>query len=246
MAWPGSVITRSISFGKAVVLETGADLSLRVVTKASRALVSRTEGFRMETLTYSVEVSAAGEEIVMDLPITNQAGWLDATTRTPIEVGPNQHSHLYSSTLTIFRDGSEVARYEFGPYPIPAGSGTIDADTMLIPSGTEQGVLIPFPDLWREILENASIALSGDGVPAGRVWTSGGPGVPPSFKAPTGSSTGSGRMAFWNATSKTWGTRPSGSDPVMFVSTNDKDATIPGSMATYDMWFRHPDALESL
>lgn len=193
MVWPASVQTRLISFGKAVVLETGADLSLRVVTKASRSLVSRAEGFRMETLSHSAEVSNPGESITFLLPITNQAGWLDARTRQPITVGPNQHTHLYTTVMTIYRDGTTVATYEIGPYPIPSGIGTIDADTMLVPSGTLEGTLVPLPQVWSELIAAANAAVNTAGTTAGHVLTSNGPGQPPSYKAlPAGTGGGTG------------------------------------------------------
>lgn len=43
-----------------------------------------------------------------------------------------------------------------------------------------------------------------------------------------------------------WGTRPT-ADVVMWISTNDASALPPPSDSPpYDMWVRHPDALEML
>ena len=167
MAWPSSVITRQLSFGKAVVLETGDDLSLRVVTKASRSLVSQANGFRMEKLSASFETTEVGGVILFTLPVTNQAGWLDAESRLPIAVGPDKHSHLYETTLTIYRGTSTVASYNIGPYPVPQGPGVLDGDTMLVPDGTQQGALVPIPEAWANIIADASAIAGLKGQPGG-------------------------------------------------------------------------------
>ena len=167
MAWPSSVITRQLSFGKAVVLETGDDLSLRVVTKASRSLVSQAEGFRMEKLSASFETAEVGGEVVFPLPVTNQAGWLDAETRLPISVGGEEHSHLYTTRLTLFIGSTQVADYEIGPYPVPQGVGVLDGDTMLVPDETQDGILVAIPEAWANIIADATAIVALRGEPNG-------------------------------------------------------------------------------
>lgn len=167
MTWPATVITRYVSFGKAVILETGTDLSLRAVTRASRSLVSMAEGFRMETQSASVETAEPGEEITFLLPVTNQPGWADAATGMALEVGGDRHSHLYTTTLTIYSGSTMVRTYQIGPYPVPQGAGILDGDTMLVPSGTEDGALIPLPEAWAQIIEDASAILGLRGEPDG-------------------------------------------------------------------------------
>lgn len=160
MAWPPSVITREISFGKAVVLETSDDLSLSAVTRASRSLVSMGEGFRMETMSASFESADAGEEIIFPLPVTDQSGWMDPVTRKPIEVGPDQHSHLYTTTLTIRKGTAVVNTYKVGPYPVPQGVDPIDGDTMLVSDEAQPGVLITIPEAWQRIIDSASLIVN--------------------------------------------------------------------------------------
>lgn len=186
MVWPASVITRSISFGKAVILETGADLSLRVTTRASRSLVSIAEGFRMETMSASFETAEAGEEILFPLPVTNQPGWADAATRMAILVGPDEHSHLYTTTLTIYSGQTLVRTYNVGPYPVPQGAGVLDGDTMLIPDETQPGVLVTIPEAWQLIIDSANAASTPAGSTAGQVLTSTGPTTEPVWAASTG------------------------------------------------------------
>lgn len=155
MAWPASVITREITFGKAVILETGDDLSLRTVTRASRSLVSIDEGFRMESLVAQNETSDPGEQISFLLPVTNQPGWMDPVLRMAIEVGPEEHSHLYTTTLTVYNGSSQVRQYVIGPYPLPQGDGPLDADTMLISDETQGGALVPIPSHWLSDITDA-------------------------------------------------------------------------------------------
>lgn len=57
--------------------------------------------------------------------------------------------------------------------------------------------------------------------------------------------TASAYVIVWNATAKTWATRPAGipAGMVCFRSTNDAGATPPSSgQLTGDIWERHPDA----
>lgn len=197
MVWPASVVTRQISFGKAVILETGEDLSVRLSTRANRSLISQVEGYRMESVVASFNSSTPGEVITFPLPVTNQAGWLDADTRMPIEVGPNKHTHLYTTTLTIFKGSSTIAEYVIGPYPMPSGGGIIDGDTMLIPSGTQEGVLVPLPVIWQQVIDSANAALKGTGSTAGQVWTSNGPNTPAAWKNPTGGGGGGTPAEQW-------------------------------------------------
>lgn len=183
MAWPASVLTREIVFGKAVILETGADLSLRTVTRASRSLVSLGEGFRMESLVAQYETSDPGEVVAFELPVTNQPGWADAASRMGIEVGEDEHTHLYTTTLTIYSGTAQVKQYTIGPYPIPMGEGPIDGDTMLVPSETQSGALVPLPDVWAEIVADANALLNLRGEPNG-IATLDGAGVVPETQLP--------------------------------------------------------------
>lgn len=161
MVWPATVQTRIVTFGKAVILESGADLTIRGVTRASRSLISQASGFRMEALVATYDSADAGDEISFTLPATDQTGWLDASTRQVIEVGTDRHSHLYTTVLTIFHGQNRLREYTIGPYPVPRGSTPIDGDTMLIPAKTDEGVLIPIPDAWNQVFAEAQRVIAG-------------------------------------------------------------------------------------
>ncbi|HWU31993.1 MAG TPA: hypothetical protein VN108_03910, partial [Marmoricola sp.] len=158
MAWPASVVTRKISFGSAVVLETGEDLSLTVATKANRALVSMGQGFRMESYIFTM-TSGVAEEVVFDLPVTNQTGWMDAETRQPLTVGADVHSHLYTTTLTIKRGGEVLKSYTVGPYALPQGAGVLDGDTMLVKDPVS-GITLTIPEAWQQVIDSANAIVT--------------------------------------------------------------------------------------
>jgi len=51
----------------------------------------------------------------------------------------------------------------------------------------------------------------------------------------------------WNAKLRTWAARPASAEfGVVFLSTNDPEATPPGdpNVQSGDVWRRHPDAME--
>lgn len=167
MPWPASVITRIVSFGQATILESGEDLSLRTVTTASRSLISQSHGYRLESRSVSYETSGAGEEVAFPLPVTDQAGWLDAETREVLDVSGDRHSHLYTTTLTVFVGSTQVATYTIGPYPVPQGAGPLDTDTMLVPDETQDGILVAIPEAWANIIADANALVALRGQPDG-------------------------------------------------------------------------------
>ena len=68
----------------------------------------------------------------------------------------------------------------------------------------------------------------------------------PVISAAGGGGGGSGNAMFVYYTAGAWGARPNVTTPVIYVSTNDAAASRAVSMVNYDMWIRHPDALEAL
>lgn len=158
MAFPVNVATRSVSFGGAVSIEAGTPLTVRVVTEASRSLIKASSGYRLESMEDTKE-STAGEEIVLELPVTDQNGWIDAVARQAIVVGTDQHSHLYTSKVSIYNGNARVAEYVYENYPVPSGSGTLDGDTMLLADPAQPGILVAIPDTWDGWSEEELITL---------------------------------------------------------------------------------------
>lgn len=158
MAFPVNVATRLVSFGGAVSVEAGTPLLVRVETKSNRSLIKAVSGYRLESLTHTLD-SNAGQELEFPLPVTDQNGWIDALTRQAIVVDTDQHSHLYTSKVTIFDGNVRVAEYIYENYPVPSGASVLDGDTMLLDDPAQPGVLVAVPETWSGWTEEEIIAL---------------------------------------------------------------------------------------
>lgn len=158
MVFPVNVLTRQVSFGGAVSVEGGTPLVVRVETKSNRALIKASSGYRLESLTSTLD-STAGEDVVFELPVTDQNGWIDAAARQAIVVGTDQHSHLYTSKITILNGNVKVAEYVYENYPVPSGAGVLDGDTMLLSDPAQPGVLVAVPETWSGWSEEEIVAL---------------------------------------------------------------------------------------
>lgn len=150
MAYPLNVKTRLVSFGGAATVEAGIPLHIRISTESSRSLIWVEDGYRLESLAALYMSATDGQEIIFEVPTTDQNGWLDASTRQAIIVEPGEASHLYTTKLEIFTEDHELIRtYEIGPYAVPEGPGTLDADLLNPNYDPIEGTLtvyIPGPD----------------------------------------------------------------------------------------------------
>lgn len=150
MAYPLNVKTRLVSFGGAATVEAGIPLHIRISTESSRSLIWVENGYRLESLAALYMSATDGQEIIFEVPTTDQNGWLDAATRQAIIVEPGEASHLYTTKLEIFTEDHELIRtYEIGPYAVPEGPGTLDADLLNPNYDPIEGTLtvyIPGPD----------------------------------------------------------------------------------------------------
>ena len=129
MDYPSGVKTRKVSFGGSVSLEAGELLIVRATTMSNRGLIRVGDGYRFDSLAVEYAAEAAGEEVVFELPVTDQSGWLDAETRQAIIISPGQASHLYTTSLEVARPGGgKVRSYLIGPYAVPDEPGVLDGD----------------------------------------------------------------------------------------------------------------------
>lgn len=169
MPYPAGVATRTVTFGGAATVEAGRTLTIRTTTTASRSLIWNSTGYRLESITAQSESSTPGTELSFTVPVTTQSGWLDAETRQTIDVsGEDTHSHLYTTILSIYDGTVKIRDYTIGPYPVPAGSGVLDGDTMLIPNVPATGTLVALPESWLDLIEQVEELLEG-GVTGGVV-----------------------------------------------------------------------------
>ena len=123
MAYPSGVITRNVSFGGAVVLENGEPLAITVVTKSSRSLIWVATGERLESISETIVSSDPGDEVVFDLPVTDQNGYLDGETRQAIIVDGDEATHTHTTEIFASQDGAKwVSRAVIGPYALPRGA----------------------------------------------------------------------------------------------------------------------------
>lgn len=161
MTYPASVVIRPVQIGSAVSAVSGRVLTARTVTTASRSLIHLPSGARLEKVVEDRTANYTGEPIWWEIATTDQSNtYLDGETREMIVLGPDEHTHLYTTTLTI-RDGADlVAEYVVGPYPVPTDGGSLlDLDTMLIPDETAEGELVTVPSAWGDIVADAANML---------------------------------------------------------------------------------------
>ena len=94
MSYPLGVVTRTITVGDSITVESGTDLTVRATLRSSRGLVWTATGERAVSAPEVRESSAAGEAVAFTPPVTDQAGWRDLATGALIDVStPNAHTH---------------------------------------------------------------------------------------------------------------------------------------------------------
>ena len=149
MSYPLGVVTRTITVGDSITVESGTDLTVRATLRSSRGLVWIATGERAVSAPEVRESAAAGEALAFTPPVTDQAGWRDLASGALIDVStPNAHTHTYSITLVTLRGTRQIDRRVIGPFPLPTGDGTpVDAD-LLITADTVPGLLVSVPDTW--------------------------------------------------------------------------------------------------
>lgn len=157
MTYPASVVSRAVQIGGAVSVEQGHPLTVHTVTVASRALIHMGSGTRLEKVAFESTSPLTGEAVWWEIAATDQSNtYLDAETRQAIVLGTDEHTHLYTTTLTILDGTEQIAEYVIGPYPVPSGASVLDLDTSLIPSGTAEGTLIAIPASWEQTIADAT------------------------------------------------------------------------------------------
>ena len=144
MSYPLGVVTRTITVGDSITVESGTDLTVRATLRSSRGLVWIATGERAVSAPEVRESAAAGEAVAFTPPVTDQAGWRDLSTGALIDVStPNAHTHTYTIELVTLRGERPVDRRIIGPFPLPTGDGSpVDAD-LLIAADTVPGLLVP-------------------------------------------------------------------------------------------------------
>ena len=144
MSYPLGVVTRTITVGDSIAVESGTDLTVRATLRSSRGLVWIATGERAVSAPEVRESAAAGEAVAFTPPVTDQAGWRDLATGALIDVStPNAHTHTYIIELVTLRGTRQIDRRIIGPFALPTGDGSpVDAD-LLVEADTVPGLLVP-------------------------------------------------------------------------------------------------------
>jgi hypothetical protein len=156
--YPDYVQTRRVRLGGSQTLEGGDKLTAVAKIEASRSLIWDATGYRFQKQART-ERGAAGADIEITLARTDVAGWKDEDSNDLIEVDvPGSFTHLYSITVhwedgTGKRISGPIRTY--GPFPLPAGDGTVVDLDKLIPVGTVAGDIVSVPDYWGEAFGSA-------------------------------------------------------------------------------------------
>ena len=166
MAYPLDVVTRTITVGDSLTVESGTDLTVRATLRSSRGLVWVATGERAVSAPEVRESVTAGDAVTFTPPVTDQSGWRDLATGALIDVSaPNAHTHTYTIELKTLSGGRPVDSRTIGPFTLPTGDGSpVDAD-LLIEAGTVPGLPVSVPDDWSAQVAQA-VAAAGSAVAA--------------------------------------------------------------------------------
>ena len=161
MSYPLGVVTRTITVGDSITVESGTNLTVRATLLSSRGLVWAATGERAVSSPEVRKSAAAGASVTFTPPVTDQAGWRDLATGSLIDVSaPNAHTHTYTIELKTLSGGRPVDSRTIGPFTLPTGDGSpVDAD-LLIEAGTVPGLLASVPDSWSALVAQA-VATAG-------------------------------------------------------------------------------------
>ena len=159
MSYPLGVVTRTITVGDSITVESGTDLTVRATLLSSRGLVWVATGERAVSSPEVRKSAAAGASVTFTPPVTDQAGWRDLATGSLIDVSaPNAHTHTYTIELKTLSGGRPVDSRTIGPFTLPTGDGSpVDAD-LLIEADTVPGLLVSVPDAWGGMVAAAEAA----------------------------------------------------------------------------------------
>lgn len=158
MAFPVGLQTKEVSFGQAVVLESGAPLAMRVSVKASRQLVHRPSGQPLVSVETLFSSAGAGDG-VLELPVCDSPdiGFGDGRA---VDLSGGKVTHTYTAkiryldpdTMTVLPGLDRTIQNFVILSEMP---GRVDLDDLLVntPVG---GTPISFSDFWSEKLNQSA------------------------------------------------------------------------------------------
>lgn len=135
MAYPQGLETRNVTFGKAVVLESGQQLDMRVTIKASRSLVHRPTGSPLIT-TSSLFISAYDGDGSIMLPVCDSQE-MGTGNGMSLVLGPGEVTHTYTATIEYLdptdhrKTVSTTTRKDF--VVLSSSPSPVDLDDLMTP-----------------------------------------------------------------------------------------------------------------
>lgn len=160
MAYPAGITLRTVNVGGATALESGEPLTITVRFAASRPLIWGATGWRFPSVVYEV-AGTVGNEITVDLPITNQAGWRTNSNQVIDVAAAGSYTHTYTATVTTTANGRPVSQDVIGPFALPADDlSPVDLD-LTLPTTTVAGGVVMVPDTWDQRVQAAEAAAAG-------------------------------------------------------------------------------------
>lgn len=140
MAYPVGLPTKMVSFGSAVVMESGTPLDMTVTIKASRNLVHRPTGTPLVTA-QTVFVSSGGSG-TLELPVCDSPD-MGLGNGVAIVVGAGQVTHTYTATIRYLNGTTAVGTVTVGPFALLTSMASpVDLDDVLTTSAVP-GEAIP-------------------------------------------------------------------------------------------------------
>ena len=166
MSYPLGVVTRTITVGDSITVESGTDVTVRATLRSSRGLVWVATGERAVSVPEVRKSATAGDAVTFTPPVTDQSGWRDLATGALIDVSvPGSHTHTYNIELVALRAGLPVDHRLIGPFALPTGDGSPVVADLLVEADTVPGLLVSVPDAWSEQVAQA-VAAAGSAVAA--------------------------------------------------------------------------------
>ncbi len=144
MPYPAGLITRDVSFGQAVVLESGSPLIMRVTIEASRSLLHRPTGSPLVSTMTFFQSGDLGSR-TLSLPVTDSED-MGLGNGQPIALNPGEATHLYTATMEYLDAATmkplpgEQPRV-VGPFALPTGDGSVvDLDDLRVVEAPAEGI----------------------------------------------------------------------------------------------------------
>jgi hypothetical protein len=182
VTFPADVTTRNITSGFPFgLVGDDDDLVLELQLTPSRSMVWASTG-SVAVGRKIVQRSQPGQQLVVPVAVTDQAGWLDGAGNA-ISVAGGGQTHSYGAKVYIKNGATVVAEFPTKNIVVPTGDGSdLDLDLML-PLSTVGGVTVSIPDVWSEQLAAAEAAAEStaeavDGIPDAIVAALTAPGSP--------------------------------------------------------------------